>query len=141
MLPVTPTCQIPQRNISNVGRLRHDRQRIGGDWNVCNGSNCLYVSTSVKFTIRSSSLFCSANRNDGTPGGLSPLLRLFDASVALTNSGGNRRPSAITVYIEPWHTEILTFLTLKSSRGNESLKAKKLFYGLWIPDILYVILY
>jgi len=50
--------------------------------------------------------------------------------------GENRRPGAITVYLEPWHADIFTFLEMKHDRRNESLKAKQLFYALWISDIL-----
>lgn len=44
----------------------------------------------------------------------------------------------MTVYIEPWHADILSFLDMKKNRGNDELRARNLFYALWIPDILYV---
>ena len=71
--------------------------------------------------------------------GIAPVLRLFDASVALTDQGENKRPGAMTIYIEPWHLDILAFLDLKRNKGNETTKARRLFYALWVPDLLYVI--
>lgn len=38
-------------------------------------------------------------------------------------------------YIEPWHSDILEFLDLKKNQGHEDLRARDLFYSLWIPDL------
>lgn len=67
-----------------------------------------------------------------------PFLRVFDASLRCVDQGLNKRPGAMTVYIEPWHADILSFLDMKKNRGNDELRARNLFYALWIPDILYV---
>ena len=47
----------------------------------------------------------------------------------------NKRPGSIAIYIEPWHFETYEFLKLKENTGIEELRARELFYALWIPDL------
>jgi ribonucleoside-diphosphate reductase alpha chain len=49
------------------------------------------------------------------------------------NSG--KRNGSIAVYLEPWHADIEDFLEMKKNQGDEELKARDLFYALWIPDL------
>jgi ribonucleoside-diphosphate reductase alpha chain len=37
--------------------------------------------------------------------------------------------------LEPWHADILSFLELKKPLGEETLRARDLFYALWINDL------
>lgn len=76
------------------------------------------------------------NNYGGRSGGVVPVLRVFDTSVQSISQGADKRPGAITVYLEPWHADILSFLDLKKNRGKDELRARNLFYALWIPDIL-----
>jgi ribonucleoside-diphosphate reductase alpha subunit len=39
------------------------------------------------------------------------------------------------MYIEPWHPDIFDFLDAKKNNGAEEMRARDLFYGLWIPDL------
>jgi len=71
----------------------------------------------------------------GVSNGLLPMLRVFDASARYIDQGGNRRPGAIAVYIEPHHPDILEVLQLKRATGKEELRARDLFYGLWASDL------
>lgn len=64
------------------------------------------------------------------------LLKTIEATAQIAVQGGDKRPGAVTVYVEPWHRDIFGFLQMKSSSGSESEKAKSLFYALWIPDLL-----
>lgn len=43
-----------------------------------------------------------------------------------------------SIYIEPWHADIFDFLDLRKNHGKEEVRARDLFYALWIPDLLYV---
>jgi len=36
---------------------------------------------------------------------------------------------------EPWHADIFAFLDLRKNHGNESDRARDLFYALWVPDL------
>ncbi|KAM9901280.1 hypothetical protein OXX69_008771 [Metschnikowia pulcherrima] len=83
--------------------------------------------------IRSSgSLIKSSN---GSSNGLVPMLRVFNNTARYVDQGGNKRPGAIAVYLEPWHGDIQDVLDLRKSHGQEELRARDLFYALWIPDL------
>lgn len=71
----------------------------------------------------------------GKSNGLVPMLRVFNNTAAYVDQGGGKRPGAIAVYLEPWHADIFDFLDLKKNTGKEELRARELFYGLWIPDL------
>ena len=47
---------------------------------------------------------------------------------------GNKRPGAFAIYLEPWHADVFVFLDLRKNHGKEELRARDLFYALWIPD-------
>jgi ribonucleoside-diphosphate reductase subunit M1 len=49
--------------------------------------------------------------------------------------GGNKRPGAFAMYLEPWHADIFEFLNLRKNHGKEEVRARELFYALWIPDL------
>lgn len=81
---------------------------------------------------------CSGSRIIGTNGssnGIVPMLRVFGATSHYVDQGGNKRPGAIAIYLEPWHADIFEFLDLRKNTGSEYRRARELFYALWIPDI------
>ena len=43
--------------------------------------------------------------------------------------------NSFAVYLEPWHNDIVDWLDLKKNHGDESLRARDLFYGLWVSDL------
>lgn len=63
------------------------------------------------------------------------MLRVFNSMARYVDQGGNKRPGAFSIYLEPWHADIMDFLELKKNTGTEEERARDLFYGLWIPDI------
>lgn len=71
----------------------------------------------------------------GTSNGLIPMLRVFNNVAKYVDQGGNKRPGAFAIYLEPWHADIFEFLDLKKNTGKEELRARDLFYALWIPDL------
>ena len=66
--------------------------------------------------------------------GICPMLRVFNSTARYIDQGGKRNGS-IAVYLEPWHYDIEDFLEMRKNHGDEELKARDLFYGLWIPDL------
>ena len=50
--------------------------------------------------------------------------------------GGNKRPGAFAIYLEPWHADVFDFLDLRKNHGKEEQRARDLFYALWIPDLV-----
>jgi len=73
--------------------------------------------------------------SSGTSNGIVPMLRVFNDTARYVDQGGGKRKGAFAIYLEPWHADILDFLDLKKNHGKEEMKARDLFYALWIPDI------
>ena len=55
--------------------------------------------------------------------------------LGIVHNGGGRRKGSIAVYLEPWHADIYDFLELRKNSGKEEMRARDLFYGLWVPDL------
>ncbi|WP_250630670.1 ribonucleoside-diphosphate reductase subunit alpha [Rhodoflexus caldus] len=72
---------------------------------------------------------------NGTSNGIVPMLRVFNDTARYIDQGGGKRKGAFAVYLEPWHADIFDFLQLKKNHGKEELRARDLFYALWIPDL------
>lgn len=72
---------------------------------------------------------------NGTSNGIVPMLRVFNNTARYVDQGGNKRPGAFAIYLEPWHADIFEFLDLKKNTGSEENRARDLFYALWIPDL------
>ncbi|MCB9306855.1 MAG: ribonucleoside-diphosphate reductase subunit alpha [Lewinellaceae bacterium] len=71
----------------------------------------------------------------GTSNGIIPMLRVFNDAARYVDQGGGKRKGAFAVYMEPWHADIFEFLELKKNHGKEELRARDLFYALWVPDL------
>jgi ribonucleoside-diphosphate reductase subunit M1 len=72
---------------------------------------------------------------NGTSNGLIPMLRVYDATARYVDQGGNKRPGAFAIYVEPWHADIFGWLDLRKNHGKEENRARDLFYALWTPDL------
>jgi len=72
---------------------------------------------------------------NGTSNGIVPMLRNFDMTARYVDQGGGKRKGSFAIYLEPWHADIFDFLELKKNHGKEELRARDLFYALWIPDL------
>ena len=72
---------------------------------------------------------------NGTSNGIVPMLRNFDMTARYVDQGGGKRKGSFAIYLEPWHADIFEFLHLKKNHGKEELRARDLFYALWIPDL------
>jgi len=72
---------------------------------------------------------------NGTSNGIIPMLKVFNDTARYVDQGGGKRKGAFAVYLEPWHADIVDFLQLKKNHGKEELRARDLFYALWIPDL------
>jgi ribonucleoside-diphosphate reductase alpha subunit len=71
----------------------------------------------------------------GVSNGIVPMLRNFDMTARYVDQGGGKRKGSFAIYLEPWHADIKEFLELKKNHGKEELRARDLFYALWIPDL------
>jgi len=100
-------CAIISKNAGGIGLWTHNIR--------CNGSHI-------------------AGTN-GTSNGLIPMLRVFNNASRYVDQGGNKRPGAFAIYLEPWHADIFDFLNARKNTGKEEMRARDLFYALWIPDL------
>ena len=71
----------------------------------------------------------------GTSNGIVPMLRVFNDTARYVDQGGGKRKGAFAVYLEPWHSDIMSFLDLKKNHGKEEMRARDLFYAMWISDL------
>lgn len=72
---------------------------------------------------------------NGISNGLVPMLRVYNNTARYVDQGGNKRPGAFAIYLEPWHGDVFEFLDLKKNTGKEEVRARDMFYALWIPDL------
>jgi ribonucleoside-diphosphate reductase alpha subunit len=71
---------------------------------------------------------------NGKSNGIVPLLKVFNSTARHVNQGGKRN-GFFAIYLEPWHPDIENFLQMRKNHGDEEMKARDLFYALWIPDL------
>lgn len=71
----------------------------------------------------------------GTSNGIVPMLRNFDMTARYVDQGGGKRKGSFAIYLEPWHADIFDFLALKKNHGKEEMRARDLFYAMWISDL------
>jgi ribonucleoside-diphosphate reductase alpha chain len=71
---------------------------------------------------------------NGKSSGIVPMLKVFNDTARYVNQGSKRNGS-FAIYLEPWHADIEDFLDMKKNHGDEDMRARDLFYGLWIPDL------
>jgi ribonucleoside-diphosphate reductase alpha chain len=72
---------------------------------------------------------------NGTSNGIVPMLRVFNDTARYVDQGGGKRKGSFAIYVEPWHADIFDFLELKKNHGKEEMRARDLFYAMWVPDL------
>ncbi len=72
---------------------------------------------------------------NGTSNGIIPMLKVFNDTARYVDQGGGKRKGSFAIYMEPWHADIFDFLDMRKNHGKEELRARDLFFALWIPDL------
>jgi len=72
---------------------------------------------------------------NGTSNGIIPMLRVFNDTARYVDQGGGKRKGAFAIYLEPWHADVFEFLDLRKNHGKDEMRARDLFYAMWIPDL------
>lgn len=72
---------------------------------------------------------------NGTSNGIVPMLRVFNDTARYVDQGGGKRKGAFAIYLEPWHADVFEFLDLRKNHGKEEMRARDLFFALWICDL------
>ncbi|KAJ6584061.1 ribonucleotide reductase alpha subunit [Mycena vulgaris] len=101
--------------------------------------NCAMISKSAGgIGLSISNIRATGSYISGTNGysnGIVPMLRAYDATARYVDQGGNKRPGAFAIYLEPWHADVFDFIDLRKNHGKEQMRARDLFLALWIPDL------
>ncbi|RXF72183.1 ribonucleoside-diphosphate reductase subunit alpha [Arcticibacter tournemirensis] len=72
---------------------------------------------------------------NGTSNGIIPMLKVFNDTARYVDQGGGKRKGAFAIYLEPWHADVFEFLDLRKNHGKEEMRARDLFYALWVSDL------
>ncbi|MGV6846682.1 MAG: ribonucleoside-diphosphate reductase subunit alpha [Lutibacter sp.] len=72
---------------------------------------------------------------NGTSNGIVPMLKVYNDTARYVDQGGGKRKGSFAIYMEPWHADVFEFLDLRKNTGKEEMRARDLFYAMWIPDL------
>ncbi len=127
----------PKPQLSSCFLLEMQDDSIDGIYNTL--KNCAKISQSAGgiglsiHNIRATGSYIRGT--NGTSNGIVPMLRVFNDTARYVDQGGGKRKGSFAIYLEPWHSDIFDFLELKKNHGKEELRARDLFFALWIPDL------
>jgi ribonucleoside-diphosphate reductase alpha chain len=136
----TPTlfnCGTPRPQLSSCFLIAMEEDSIEGIYNTL--KDCALISKmagGIGLHIHNIRATGSHIRGtNGTSNGIVPMLRVFNNTAKYVDQGGGKRNGSFAIYLEPWHSDIEMFLQMRKNHGDEELKARDLFYALWIPDL------
>src|SRR5436190_15116644 len=127
----------PKPQLSSCFLLMMQDDSIDGIYNTL--KDCAKISQSAGgiglsiHNIRATGSYIRGT--NGTSNGIVPMLRVFNDTARYVDQGGGKRKGSFAVYIEPWHADVFDFLALKKNHGKEEMRARDLFYALWISDL------
>jgi len=126
----------PRPQLSSCFLLAMENDSIDGIYNTL--KECALISKySGGIGLHIHNIRANGSHIRGTNGsstGIVPMLRVFNNTAKYVDQGG-RRNGSFAIYLEPWHADIEAFLQMRKNHGDEELKARDLFYALWIPDL------
>jgi len=126
----------PRQQLSSCYLIAMEDDSIDGIYNTL--KDCAQISKySGGIGLHIHNIRAKDSHIQGTNGktdGLVPMLRVFNSTARYVNQSGKRNGS-FAIYLEPWHPDIDDFLELKKNHGDEELKARDLFYALWVSDL------
>ena len=123
--------------LSSCFLLTMEADSIEGIYNTL--KQCAVISKSAGgiglniHKIRASGSYIAGT--NGISNGLMPMLRVFNNTARYVDQGGNKRPGAFAMYLEPWHADIFDFIDCRKNHGVEEQRARDLFLAVWIPDL------
>ena len=127
----------PKPQLSSCYLLSLEKDSIAGIYNTL--SDCAQISKwagGIGLHIHNIRAKGSHIRGtNGTSNGIVPMLKVFNNTARYVDQGGGRRNGSFAIYLEPWHADIEDFLEMKKNHGDEEMRARDLFYALWISDL------
>ena len=127
----------PKPQLSSCFLLTMQEDSIDGIYNTL--KQCAKISQSAGgiglsiHNVRGTGSYIKGT--NGVSNGIIPMLRNFDMTARYVDQGGGKRKGSFAIYLEPWHCDVFEFLQLKKNHGKEELRARDLFYAMWIPDL------
>ncbi|RDC65800.1 ribonucleoside-diphosphate reductase subunit alpha [Adhaeribacter pallidiroseus] len=127
----------PKPQLSSCFLLTMKEDSIPGIYDTL--KNCAMISQSAggiglsAHNIRATGSYIKGT--NGTSNGLVPMLKVFNDTARYVDQGGGKRKGAFAIYLEPWHADVFEFLDMRKNHGKEEMRARDLFYALWIPDL------
>lgn len=127
----------PKPQLSSCFLLSMTEDSIGGIFETL--TRCAKISQSAGgiglsiHNIRATGSYIKGT--GGTSNGIIPMLRVYNDTARYVDQGGGKRKGAFAIYLEPWHADIFDFLELKKNHGKEELRARDLFFAVWISDL------
>ena len=127
----------PRPQLSSCYLIAMEEDSIDGIYNTL--KDCAHISKWAGgiglhiHNVRAKGSFIQGT--NGTSNGIVPMLRVFNNTARYVDQGGNKRNGSFAIYMEPWHADIEDFLEMRKNHGDEEMKARDLFYALWIPDL------
>ncbi|MBL7923404.1 MAG: ribonucleoside-diphosphate reductase subunit alpha [Bacteroidia bacterium] len=127
----------PKPQLSSCFLLQMQNDSIDGIYNTL--KQCAQISQSAGgiglsiHNIRATGSYIRGT--NGTSNGIVPMLRVFNDTARYVDQGGGKRKGSFAIYLEPWHADIFEFLELKKNHGKEEMRARDLFFALWVPDL------
>ena len=108
---------------------------ISDCWKTCSFISKHAGGIGVDLTVRSKGSYISGT--NGYSNGIIPLIKVFNEIARYVDQGGGKRKGAISLYLQPWHPDILEFLEIRFNTGPEEARARDIFPALWIPDLFF----
>jgi len=127
----------PKPQMSSCFLLTMKEDSIEGIYNTL--KSCALISQSAGgiglsiHNIRATGSYIRGT--NGESNGIIPMLRVFNDTARYVDQGGGKRKGSFAIYLEPWHADVFEFLELKKNHGKEEMRARDLFYALWVPDL------
>jgi ribonucleoside-diphosphate reductase subunit M1 len=132
--------------LCNAGKIRQtlsscfltqvESDSIDGIFNTV--KNCALISKAsggIGISVSNVRASGSSISGGGSSNGIVPMARVFNNVARYVDQGGNKRPGAFALYLEPWHADVFDFLELRKNHGKDEMRARDLFTALWIPDL------
>lgn len=100
----------------------------------CNISKCAGgIGVDFSYVRSSDSMILGTG---GKAAGVVPFCTILNKSMNTYNQGG-RRNGSLSPYLELWHSDIINFLRMHTSRGSKGMKAPLLFPATWARDLFF----
>lgn len=120
----------PQLSSCFLLHIDDDLHAITKNWHDI----AMISKTSGGIGINISNIRHSSIAGGASSRGIVPMCKVKNEIMNYVDQGGKRKGSA-AMYLADWHIDIFEFLDLKDPMGKDEVRARELFYALWVSDL------